>query len=112
MDISRNLAANILQYKLNHNLSTIELAAELHLAVSTTQEYLNGDGNPRADTLEMLARRMGVSVIALISTPSTNWVHTQGMIYAAKEFAALPPGKREKGIQLFLEMVELLSDAN
>lgn len=109
MEIGKNLAANILRYKLDHKLSTIELAAELHLAVSTTQEYLNGGGNPRADTLELLARQMGISVTELISSPISGLEQATSVFRAAKECAALPPDKREKGIQLFLEMVDLWS---
>ena len=49
MGISKNLADSIRRYKLERDLSVAELAEELHLAVSTTQEYLNGNCNPRAD---------------------------------------------------------------
>ena len=68
MSISKMIAANMLQYKLAHELTTVELAEELHPAVSTTQEYLNGDGDSRTDTLEMIARQMGISVAQLISS--------------------------------------------
>ena len=110
MGIDKNIAANILQYKQDHKLSTVELAAELHLSVSTTQEYLNGDGNPRANTLEMLAQQMGISVVELISGPSPGVERAQGMLRAANELAALPPARRERGIRLFAEMIELWSD--
>lgn len=109
MSIGKNLAASILQFKLDHRLSTVELASELHLAVSTTQEYLNGNGNPRADTLEMLAQRMNISIIELISSTPPGLEQTQNAVHAAKELAALPPDRREKGVRLFLEMVELWS---
>lgn len=126
MSISSNIAAKMLRYKLDHELTTVELASELHLAVSTTQEYLNGNGNPRADTLETIAQQMGVSVNQLISplaseptqrqTPAprqpqaASLRHTRAAARLAKEFARLPPDKRGKGIQLFLEMVELWSE--
>ena len=110
MGIDKNIAANILQYKHDHKLSTVELAAELHLSVSTTQEYLNGDGNPRANTLEMLAQQMGISVVELISGPSPGVEQAQDMLRAANELAALPPARREKGIRLFAEMIELWSN--
>lgn len=109
MGIGKNIAVNILQYKRDRKLSTVELAAELHLSVSTTQKYLNGDGNPRANTLEMLAQQMGISVVDLISGPSPETGQAQDVIHAANELAALPPARREKGICLFLEMVELWS---
>ena len=107
MEISKNLAANILLYKQNHDLTTVELAEELHLAVSTTQEYLNGNGNPRADTLEMLARQMNLSVTDLISSPHSELVPAAIVLRAAQEFASLPNHKRDRGIQLFLSLVEL-----
>lgn len=125
MGIGKNIAVRMLQHKLDHGLSTVELAEEMHLAVSTTQEYLNGNGNPRADTLEMIAQRMGISVIELISPSSTVQPQpipprqpqpafsrqAKAAAHLAKEFAQLSPDKREKGIQLFLEMVELWSEA-
>lgn len=110
MGIGENIAANILQYKRNHKFSTVELASELHLSVSTTQEYLNGDGNPRANTLEMIAQQMNISVIDLISSPSPGVALAQNMIHTASELAALSPAKREKGIHLFMEMIKLLDD--
>lgn len=125
MGIGKNIAARMLQYKLDHGLSTVELAEEMHLAVSTTQEYLNGNGNPRTDTLEMIAQRMGISVIQLISPSSpvqaqpplprppqpASLRQTRAAAHFAKELAQLPPDKREKGIRLFLEMIELWSEA-
>lgn len=125
MGIGKNIAARMLQHKLDHGFSTVELAEEMHLAVSTTQEYLNGNGNPRADTLEMIAQRMGISVIELISPIPPDQPHpapqrhaqpislrqTRAAAHFAKELAQLPPDKREKGIRLFLEMVELWSEA-
>lgn len=93
--------------------------------MSTTQEYLNGDGNPRTDTLETIAQQMGIPVTQLISPPfpaqpqpaprrqpqSRPLRQTRIAARFAKELALLPPEKREKGVQLFLEMVELWSEA-
>lgn len=126
MGIGKNIAAKMLQHKLAHGLSTVELAAELHLAVSTTQEYLNGNGNPRADTLEMIAQRMGITVTQLISPSSpaqqqpisprqpqpASLRRARAAVHLAKELAQLSPDKREQGIRLFLEMIELWSDAS
>lgn len=110
MAIGKNIASTLLQYKRDRELTTVELATELHLAVSTTQEYLNGDGNPRADTLEMIAQRMNITVVELISSPPEGLTQTRNVIRAAKAFASLPPDKQEKGIQLFLEMIQLWSE--
>lgn len=108
MGISRNLAESIRRYKLERQLTTVELAEELHLAVSTTQEYLNGSGNPRADTLELLAGRMGLPVAELV-TGSPGWEEAGSVIHAARALSVLPPEKREKGARLLLELAGLFA---
>lgn len=121
MELGRNLAANIRRYKLDHGLTTMELAAELHLAVSTTQEYLNGNGNPRGDTLELLAQRMGIPVARLVSPPAGTSERAperppqppqvRHMVRAARDLAALPRDKREDGLRLIRELTELFAGA-
>lgn len=122
MELGKILAGHIRQYKIDHALTTVELAAELHLAVSTTQEYLNGNGNPRTDTLEMMAQRMGVPVAQLISpqacppgrppeqapAPPPQVKH---LVRAARELAALPPDKRDRALALLQELAGLFAGA-
>ena len=119
-ELGKNLAGHIKQFQLDHALTTTELASELQLAVSTTQIYLNGKGNPRWPTLELLSKRMGIPVARLISPPDAELAppskptppppQVKHVVRAARELAGLPPIKREKGIRLFLEMVELWSE--
>ena len=109
MGISKNLADSIRRDKLERDLSVAELAEELHLAVSTTQEYLNGNCNPRADTLELLAERMGMPVATLISSPPSGMEQAANMVQTAKALAVLPPDKREKGARLLLELAGLFA---
>lgn len=121
MELGKVLAANIRQYKLDHALSIVELAEELHLAVSTTQEYLNGNGNPRGDTLELLAQRMGIPVAQLVSPPAgtlervperpPQQPQVRHMVRAARDLAALPPDKREQGLRLLQELTDLFAGA-
>lgn len=106
MAIGKNIAAAMLRYKQLHDLSTVELAGELHLAVSTTQEYLNGNGNPRADTLELLAQQMSLPVVDLISSPPPE---VDNVARAAYDIAALPSDRRERATQLLCELVKVFS---
>ena len=57
MSINKNLAKTIQRYKLDRDLSISELAEELGVARSILESYLNGTGNPRADTLELLSEK-------------------------------------------------------
>ena len=109
MEIKKNIAANIQRYKLERDLTIAELAEELHLAVSTTVEYLGGRCNPRADTLELLADCMGLTAAELISSLPPDLDRTGSLIRAAQELAVLPPAKREKGVRLLLELAGLFA---
>ena len=113
MELSKVLAVNIKRYKLEHGLSIVELAEELHLALSTTQEYVSGRGNPRGDTLELLAQRMGVPVARLVSLPDTGQGPPQvrRAVRTARELAGLPQDKRERGLELLQELAELFAGA-
>ena len=73
MSISKNLAKVLMQYKQEYGLSFEELAQKLNLPKSSTVNYCNGTGNPRADTLELLAERCGMPVTTMVSGQPPGW---------------------------------------
>lgn len=112
MPIHENLSKRIQQYKLERDLSVSELAEELGIARSVLESYLNGTGNPRADTLEMLSKKSGIPLSELVTGRPSGWDQAKTVISAAKEFGTLPPELQERGISLFLALVELFSKGN
>ena len=72
-------------------------------------EYLKGNCNPRTDTLELLAERMGVTVGELLASPPPELERTESLMQAAGVLAALKPEKREKAVKLLLELAELIA---
>lgn len=109
MPINENLAKTIQQYKLARDLSISELAEELGIARSVLESYLNGTGNPRADTLELLSKRSGIPLAELVSGSPAGLEQARIATYAAREFATLTPDKREKGVRLLLELAKLFA---
>ena len=67
MNIQKNIAAKIRFAMLQRDCSLEELAQELGIARSTLQEYLRENANPRLDTLELLAEKLGYTPAELIS---------------------------------------------
>lgn len=79
MLIKKNLAAFLQRYREERQLSIAELSDELGIAKSAAVEYLNGDGNPRADTMEIIAEKCGVSAAEMISAQPPGWERTESV---------------------------------
>ena len=72
MKIRDNLAATIQTIMKEKGLSLEEASEELCISRTALQSYVKAHSNPRADTLELLAEKLGVSVAELVSgTPET-----------------------------------------
>lgn len=66
MKIQRNIASTLKMTMSQRNISLAEFAEELGIARSSLQEYLKEDANPRADTIQLLSEKLGISVSQLI----------------------------------------------
>lgn len=109
MSIVKNIAHALRRYKEVNKLSMCELASELGIAVSSLQGYMDGTANPRADTIDLLAQKMHLSVMEMISGPALECERAEIIVRAARTIAELPVEKQEKGIQLFLQLVALFT---
>ena len=109
MSINKNLAKTIQRYKLDRDLSISELAEELGVARSILESYLNGTGNPRADTLELLSEKSGIPLSEFVSGPPSGLEQAHIAVCAAREFASLPPERRELCISHFIELLHLMA---
>lgn len=109
MSITKSIAYALRNYKEANHLSMAALAAELGIAVSSLQSYMDGTANPRADTIELLAKKMCLSVIEIVSGPAPEWKQTEAMVEAAKEISGLPADRRAQGVALFLQLVALFA---
>ena len=110
MSIKRNMAEFLRRYKEARNLTVAEMADELGIAKSIIIEYLNGAGNPRSDTLEMIAEKCEVSVTEIISAQPPGWERAEIASRAARLLGSLPPERRDRAVKLFLSLVDVFSE--
>ena len=109
MSINKNISDFIRRYKDEHQMSISEIAEELSITRSSVQLYLKGQGNPRADTLDLLAEKCGVSAAEIISAPAPGWERAETVERVARLFGDLPLEQRERIIPLFLALVDILA---
>lgn len=110
MSISKNIAQALQRYKSAQDLSVSELADELGVAKSILVEYLHGNGNPRADTVDLLAKKLDIPVMEIVSGPLPGQEQAETVVRAVQAISGLDPERRERAAQLFLELVSLFSD--
>lgn len=110
MSINKNLSRILRRIKSERGLSYTEFANELGIPKSSLVEYMNGTGNPRSDTLEMLAEKLHVPITEIVSDPPPGQGRAETVVQAAKEFAGLSPAQRERGFQLAQELAALFAE--
>ena len=67
MNIDKNIAAKLKREMSKRGVNYAEFAEELGIPRTTMQGYVRGSSNPRADSMEELANRLGISVAELVS---------------------------------------------
>ena len=86
-----------------------ELSAELDIPLSSMKNYAKGSKNLRADTIEILAGKFGITPAELISQLPSGWAEAEVTVQAARAFGDLTQEKQSRGMELFLELVHLFS---
>ena len=112
LKICQGIAQTINEAMIVRNKTLSALAEEIGVPISSLQNYASGRSNPRADTIEILAEKLGVSPAELISSHPEEWRKAETVLRAANEFSALTPEQKEVGIRLFLSLVQLFSRGN
>ena len=67
MTIQKNISLKIRSALELSNLTLAEFAERLGISRSSLQEYLKEDANPRIDTVELLAEKLGYTPLELMS---------------------------------------------
>lgn len=104
MSIIECIAFSLQAYKAERHISVSVLAEHLGIAESSLQCYLKGAANPRANTIELLASKMDISVAELVSGPVPQRERAEAAIRAVREFSCLTAVQQKKALQLFLEL--------
>lgn len=104
------LAQAIQRLQVERRISLTELSKELDIPKTSLMHYASGKANPRLDSLEMLAEKLGVSITELVSDPSPERERAETIVRAARAFRDLTPEQQDVGVRLFLELVALFSE--
>lgn len=112
MPISENIAGFLRRYREEHHFSIAELSDELGIAKSAVVDYLSGEGNPRANTVDLIAEKCGVSATEVISARPPGWERAEIIGQAARVFSGLPPERRDRAVSLFLALVDILAEGD
>lgn len=67
LEIKENIPATLKREMDKRGLTFMEFSTELGIPRTTLQGYLKGTSSPRADTLEELAKKMGISPATLVA---------------------------------------------
>lgn len=109
MEIRANIAETVRRVMEERGKTLSELSAELDIPLSSMKNYAKGAKNLRADTIEMLAEKFGISPAELISQLPSGWVKAETVVRAAQAFGGLTLEKQSYGVELFLKLVDLFS---
>ena len=69
MNIQKNIAATLKTAMREKDMTLVEFADEIGIARSSLQGYLKEHSNPRADTIELLSKKLNIPPTQLISGP-------------------------------------------
>lgn len=108
MQIERNISATLRKELNKRGIRFQEFAKELGIPRTTLTGYMKGTSHPRADSLEYLAEKLGISLAELVSGEESP--HTDGlacMESVRMEISALHP----RVIPIARDAVSLLQDA-
>lgn len=109
MEIRANIAETVRRVMEERGKTLSKLSAELDIPLSSMKNYAKGAKNLRADTIDMLAWKLGLTPAELISQLPSGWAEAETAVRAAQAFGNLTLEKQSQGIELFLKLVDLFS---
>lgn len=109
MEIRGNIAETVRRVMEERGKTLSELSAELDIPLSSMKNYAKGAKNLRADTIDMLAWKLGLTPAELISQLPSGWAEAETAVRAVQAFGNLTLEKQSQGIELFLKLVDLFS---
>ena len=113
MNIQQNIAAFLSAYKRQKGLSAAEFSEDLEISRSVLQDYLAGRCNPRADTIEHIAKKLNVSPAALVSgglISQSEYDLIFVLLDTLDAFHGLSQERQHEGIDLFIRLLRLMTN--
>lgn len=109
MEIRVNIAKTVKRILRERRKTLSELSEELNIPLSSMKNYASAAANPRADTIELLAERLGLTPAELICQMPEDRTEADAALRAAGLFGELPTERQKEGVELFLKLVALFA---
>ena len=87
MEIRANIAETVRRVMEERGKTLSELSAELDISLSSMKNYAKGAKNLRADTIDMLAWKLGLTPAELISQLPSGWADAETAVRVARHLA-------------------------
>ncbi len=111
MDLKENFSKNVRELRRLKHKTMDEFAVELGIGKSTLQGIEQKKSNSTLETVQTVAGRLGVSPLALLSDEMEpqKQMASANLMGTLELFRHLGKGEKERGLDLFAELVDLLS---
>ena len=109
MSIRENLARRLREIKEELGLSLTEFSEELEISRTLLQAILAGKANPRADTIEHIAKKLKISPISLLA-PSPDTQQEDRLVQAVTDHVLIKLKEIQTHDQVLLKMKEILGE--
>ena len=110
MDIRSRIADTLRRQIRDYGKPLAQFSEDFDIPLTSLKSYVRGDTNLRADSIDMLAEKLGVTPAALISDFPSNWDAANDAFRAAGEFARWPKERQEHLVTLILALVQFFSE--
>lgn len=108
MELEKNIAAILKREMERRGMTFMEFSTELGIPRSTLQGYMKGTSHPRADSMETLADKLGISLTELIC--GEDYIHGAGFSQLNSILAELP-ALHPRALPIAKDAVDLLRSA-
>lgn len=111
MDIRSAIARNLHRRVLDYGKPLAKFSEDFDIPLTSLKSYVKGEANLRADSIDLLARKLDVTPAALLSDVPFGGDVAGSAFRAAVDVSLWPRERRERLASLFLELAQLISEA-
>lgn len=110
MDIRFNIADSLRRQIRDYGKPLAQFAEDFDIPLTSLKSYIKGNTNLRADTIDLLAKKLKLSPAALISGVPSNRETASTAVRIPDAFAGWPQARQERFISLVSALEHCFSE--
>ena len=107
MESNQNLSQKIKALRKERGKNLEEFASDSGVGRGTVQDIESGKANVTLDTVDIMAKHLGVTTLYLLDGPSESHRQARELLGTLKSFCTLPLEKRERALYHFQALMTL-----